>query len=200
MGHKKVSKFRYLFFVIILIPKLSIAGFITQWSFFYNTIFPLTENPVVNSYAYSKMDNAIFAGASIGRSAKLFLGPSYHLWNNSYQPSSSDTARTLSFTNFGASLLYFFDIKKRWKLELNYSPSVNGTRVLANGTEEILTGNSYRVGFGYHRHFSKLFVLGFTVYYHSISITDKVIGTTETKITDTYSGVLPMVELSFRTK
>ena len=195
-----MTNFKFYLLILILIPNLAFAGFIAQWSFFYNTIFPLTESPVVNSYSYSKMDNAIFAGASIGRSSKLYLGPSYHIWNNSYQPSSSDTERTLSFSNFGASLLYFFDIKKRWKLELNYSPSVSGIRKLASGTEETLTGTSYRVGFGYHRDITKYFVLGFTVYYQSITMSDKVVGSTETKITDSYSGILPMVELSFRTR
>ena len=195
-----MTNFKFYLLILILIPNLAFAGFIAQWSFFYNTIFPLTESPVVNSYSYSKMDNAIFAGASIGRSSKLYLGPSYHIWNNSYQPSSSDTERTLSFSNFGASLLYFFDIKKRWKLELNYSPSVSGIRKLASGTEETLTGTSYRAGFGYHRDITKYFVLGFTVYYQSITMSDKVVGSTETKITDSYSGILPMVELSFRTR
>ena len=54
-----MSSLKFYLLILILIPKLTFAGFIGQWSFFYNTIFPLSESPVVNSYSYSKMDNAI---------------------------------------------------------------------------------------------------------------------------------------------
>lgn len=199
---EKVIKAKHLilFLIFYTISPFTQAGFLLQWSFLYNTILPITASPEVDTYTYSRMHNSIFVGASVGQSAKFHLGPTYHLWNKSYKASSSATEKTISLTDFGACVVYFFDMAKRWKLELAYYPKVSGTRTNTDNTEENITGSGFKAGFGYRRRVTRYLTFGFTLFYQSSSIESKIISSTETKLTDSYSGIVPMFEFSLGSK
>ena len=100
-------------------------------------------------------------------------------------------------TEFGATLLYYLSKSKTWKIEATYCMSVNGVRKLAS-TEETLKGSAMRFGIGYHAPITDTFALGINLAYQITSLTSSITNNNESVIDQTYTQMLPMLELAWR--
>ena len=150
-----------------------------------------------SNIAFSRMQGTFFVGAGVGRSGYVVLGPSYSLWNETHTPTSGGNAEEASMGEFGATLLIYFNKRKNWKVEITYAPNITGTRTVS-GTEQEVMGSSYMADFGYHMSLTDSFVLGASVGYHSTSLIKKIVSSTETEISETYSQIIPKLEVALR--
>ena len=187
-----MKKYLCLFLVIVSISAKTHAAMLFQYSMFYNTYSDDVEN-----FSYSRMNNGLFVGASLGRGVRFFLGPSYHLWSKSHQADAGSTASEASFSEFGATLITYLDQAGNWKFELTYNPMVKGERT-TTGTPIKLDGSGYRASIGYQLKLSGKLYLGASLNYHSVGISSEIESNTETEATTSYSNITPTLELAFR--
>ncbi len=100
-----------LIFLIVATARAE-AAFIVQYTGLYHTY-----SDDQSDMEYSQMNNGIFAGASVGRSNKIYLGPSYHMRSKTHKAGEAATENEVSFTEFGATFLIYFDEARSWKIE-----------------------------------------------------------------------------------
>ena len=186
-----LSRYLTLFLLFFFFSKGAHATLVFKGSGGYTT-FDHSESKI----AYDRMQGSFFVGAGIGRNAFIVLGPSYSMWNKSHTPSGAD-AEEVSITEFGATLLIYFNKSKNWKFEVTYCPNITGTRTVS-GTEEEVLGNSYTADFGYHMNLTENFILGASVGYHSTSLSQKIVSNTESEITESYTQIIPKLEVALR--
>jgi len=173
------------------LPTSSKAGLVLQYSGGYTSYD--NDN---DELQFSRMLNAFFLGASVGRKTRFLIGPSYTMWNQSHQ--NSDAAESLmSMTEFGATALIYLTKAQTWKVEATYCMSVNGKRKLGE-TEEILKGSAMRFGFGYHAPITDTFAIGLNLAYQITTLSSSIVENNETEIDQTYTQMLPMLELAWR--
>ena len=182
-----------IFFALlaILTPIESKSGIVFQYSGGYTSY--TNDNDELN---FSRMLNAVYLGASLGRKTRVMIGPSYTMWNQAHNRSNG-TETDISMTEFGATLLVYLNKSLNWKFTATYCMSVNGTRT-TGAVEETLKGNAMRIGFGYHAPITDTFAIGGTLSYQVTNLTSSIINNTETEIEQSYSQILPMIELAWR--
>ena len=185
----KVKILLILFFVTIISSVK--AGVVFQYSGGYTAYN--NDNDDIN---YSRLLNAAFLGASIGRKTRFMIGPSYTMWNQSHQNSAGQET-SMSMTEFGATVLIYLNKSLNWKISGTYCMSVNGTRKTGN-IEETLKGSAMRFGFGYHAPITDSFAIGGALSYQLTTLTSSIRNNSETEIDQSYSQILPMIELAWR--
>ena len=183
--------FAILITLTCITPFTSRAGLVFQYSGGYTSY--TNDNDELN---FSRMLNAVYLGASVGRKTRFMIGPSYTMWNQSHTNSAGNES-TMSMTEFGATLMIYLNRARNWKVTATYCMSVNGERKLGN-TEEILKGSAMRFGFGYHAPITETFALGLNLAYQITSLTSSITNNTESEIDETYTQMLPMLELAWR--
>lgn len=176
---------------LTLLPISSKAGLVLQYSGGYTSYD--NDNDEIQ---FSRMLNAFFLGASVGRKTRFLIGPSYTIWNQSHQ-NSDEVESLMAMTEFGATALIYLTKEQTWKVEASYCMSVNGKRKLGE-TEEILKGSAMRFGFGYHAPISENFAIGLNLAYQITNLTSSIIENDETIIDQTYTQMLPMLEIAYR--
>ena len=124
------------------------------------------------------------------------IGPSYTMWNQAHTRSNG-TETEMSMTEFGATILVYLNKALNWKFSATYCMSVNGTRK-TGAVEETLKGNAMRVGVGYHAPITETFAIGGVLSYQVTNLTSSIINNAETEIEQSYSQILPMIELAWR--
>ena len=187
-----MSKIVALALILVLCtPIATLAGVVFQYSGGYTSYS--NDKDELN---FSRMMNAFYLGASVGRKTRFMIGPSYTMWNQSHK-NSSGSESTMTMTEFGATLMIYLNRARNWKFSATYCMSVNGERKLA-ATEETLKGNAMRFGFGYHAPITDTFALGLNLGYQITNLTSSITNNTETKISQSYTQILPMLELAWR--
>ena len=185
--------------IAILLISLSLfsstanASFMMQYSFLY-----FSDSDDVEEFSYSKMNNMIFVGASIDRSQQIFLGQSIQMWSKSHEVDGGDVSE-ISITELGPRIIYFLDQARRWGFSATYNPYCIGTRTVA-GQEETISGSSYMASMGYQLYVTKTFQMGASINYYGVSISEKSISNTETDVSESYSGIIPMLEFAMKFK
>ncbi|MBI2520586.1 MAG: outer membrane beta-barrel protein [Bdellovibrio sp.] len=177
-------------FLLLPIPG-AFAAFCLQYSLLYHT-----WEDDVDQFSYSRMNNAFFVGASFDRNNKLYIGPSYHMIAKTHQAGSGSTESEVSLTAFGASVLYFIDKEFRWKVQLTYDLALSGTRTV-DGTNEDIEGSGYEAGIGFQLPLSRSVWLGATMNYHAFNISESKVDTTATDVSESYTAIVPMINLNF---
>lgn len=181
-----------IFFISIFHHKTVSASFFIQHSTSY-----YTHDDNVDELKYLKMNNFSFIGASLDKKRSFFLGQSLHIWNKEHKDSNDSTQSTISITELGPRALLFLDDSKSWVISGTFNPYAKGTRTVKGISQEV-SGMSYLVSFAYQIKVTKKFHLGASVNYHSLSISKKVVSEQETSTSDTYTNIIPMLDLSIR--
>ncbi|MBL6990084.1 MAG: hypothetical protein ISR65_09915 [Bacteriovoracaceae bacterium] len=181
-------------FCLIVLSFNAYGGIYFQYQINYTSD---TDDNTTETFAYSKMNNTVFIGAAFDKDGKFLIGQNVTIWNKSQQKGASDTADTISLMELGPRLQWFINAERNFYLAAVWNPYVSGTRVLG-GTSETVTGSSMLFSFGYHLPLSKMFFVGGSLNYHMVSITEATVGTTTTTVADSYTSIVPMLEMSIR--
>ncbi|MBT3584128.1 MAG: outer membrane beta-barrel protein [Halobacteriovoraceae bacterium] len=171
------------------------AAFMFNVSTFY---FTDSDNAGTTNFSYTRMNNNIFLGASMGKKEQFFFGVSYMMITRS-NSNGSDTDE-VSTTEIGPTFLYYFNKDRNWYVSGGWLPFAKGDRTLT-GVSEDIDGSGLHGAFGYQVKFSKHFYLGASINYHSTSITESIdSANTKSDVSNSYSTIMPMFDLSIRFK
>lgn len=189
-----MSKKLFFFFAIYLLNTTSVfAGLFFQNSTNYSTD---TDNST-HKLNYSTLHNITFIGADIGSSGKWVLGQNVHYFSRSESDGVNTTATPITMLELGPRFQYFFDQARTVYFMAAYNIYAKGTRKISNQDQKV-DGSSYDVALGVNLKVSRVTYFGVSMNYHSLSLSQKLVGTTETDISDTYSQVYPTLDFSFR--
>lgn len=166
------------------------AKFYGQLSTTYSTSEDDAEN-----FSFNRMMNMLYAGGSIDGGGRFYIGWNYFMWSRTTD--NDGTESEISLTEQGPRFLFFFNEMRTLGLSASWHPYVKGERTLS-GTNQELSGSGYTASFLYHLKVNNKFYMGFSVNYHSATLDEQTVGTTLTEITESYSNIVPMIDLSFR--
>jgi outer membrane protein assembly factor BamA len=99
----------------------------------------------------------------------------------------------------GPRLQWFVNENHNLYFTAEWNPYATGERD-KSGTSKDITGSSIGFGFGYRFKINRVLGLGASLNYHSLSITDEKIGTTEDTVSDTVTNMMPMLEFTILTR
>jgi hypothetical protein len=185
-----------LTFLLLLLSSSSFAKFYAQHSISYESY---SEN--VEDTKFGSMGNLLFVGASIGGAEKFFFGQSVYIHSFTFNTSASNTG-TLSMTEIGPRFIWFLNDRKTWNISFAWHPFAKGKRTLPSATDSTdTTATSMIASIAYQFPVTKFFYLGASLNYYSYSITkDTTASGTATNVSQKYTHIVPMFDLSFRFK
>jgi hypothetical protein len=145
---------------------------------------------------FSDMTNHIFLGASFDNKEKIIVGQSASFVSNQFKATNTDK---LSTTELGPRLNYYFNDDKTFFAAITWNPYAKGKRTAA-GVSEDISGWSYLLSIGAVSKLGNNFFLGASLNYHSLSISKAIAGTTAATVNNTYTSLMPMLNISMRFK
>lgn len=146
-------------------------------------------------FEFSDMTNHGFIGASIGSKDQLYLGQNFSYQSKTYKTSTSDEISTMEL---GPRLNYYFNTEKTILLILAWNPYAKGTRSASGGATQDISGWSYLTGLGYEIKLNRSFYLGASLIYHCLNISKYEINNASTEVSQAYTSLMPMINMSFR--
>lgn len=183
-------------FLIIFLLILSLKA--KAQLFFQNTTnYQTDSDSSTQKLNYSNLKNITFLGAHFGKSRQQVIGQNIVYWSRGAKESFSGKQSTMTMLELGPRIQWFMNDGRNAYLTAAYNLYAKGTRVM-DGVSEEVSGTSYNLGFGVQLKMNNSCYIGASINYHSLTLAKKTIGTTETKISDSYTNVFPALEFSLR--
>jgi hypothetical protein len=186
------------FFIIFLFLLTSLpaqASFLFDYGLNYSSEKDDTSG---GDYEKSRTFHKLFLGASVNQAKTLYFGWNINSWSSSIKQGTA-AENTYSLLEMGPRVSWFLNENRNWYLTFEWNPYAKGKREKASQSRDI-SGMSYGAGLGYRFRLSKQVGLGAGIHYHSVSISEEKIGSTESDVSDKVNLLMPMIELSFITK
>lgn len=184
-----MRNFALILFLFISLP--SRASFLVDLSFNYHD-----DTDDVTTFAYSRFDYRGFLGASLDNKEKFFFGQNISQFGREFQDNGA--TGNYSVLELGPRFQYYIDSSQNFYISAAWNPYVQGERKVSGVTVDI-SGSSYFAAFGWQLKLSRSLFLGASINYHSISITKETdTDNVETEVTNAYTTIYPMIEISFR--
>lgn len=144
---------------------------------------------------FSNMSNHLFIGASLDLKQKLLIGNNISQVSIGLKTTNNDS---FSVLEVGPKVLYYFDEDYLFYTAIAWNPYVKGDRKVAGAASETISGWGYVATFGASMKVNRNFAMGFSINYHAISITESVVNTTASDVSESYSTIMPMVNFTLR--
>lgn len=144
---------------------------------------------------FSNMTNHLFIGASLDTKQKLLIGNNVSQMSIGLKSTNNDTYSVLEV---GPKILYYLDEEYLFYTAIAWNPYVKGDRKVAGAASEKISGWGYLATFGASMKVNRNFAMGFSINYHAMSITESVVDTTATKVSNSYNTIMPMVNFTLR--
>ncbi len=188
-----MNNYFHAFFFTILFCFLSPhtkASFLIDWQLGYGA-----HGETKTDLGFQDLTNHFFLGAALGKKEQLYFGQNITSQSKTYDSSSQTDISTLEL---GPRLHWFFNEEKTLLLILAWNPYAKGSRISAGGTATDVSGSSLLVGLGYELKISKMFYLGASINYHSLSISKSEVNNVSTEESSKYTSITPMLNFSLR--
>ncbi len=180
-----------ILFLLFFISTSSQAAFVIETMSGYSS----STNKTATTTTVSDVHNHFFVGASLGQKQRAYIGQNISLISQSIKTA---TENKFSTTELGPKFTYYFSDENVFYVSFAWNPYAKGTRTTA-GIAEDISGWSYMATYGAALKISNSFHLGVSLNYHALNVTEKVNASNVTsKITDSYTSLMPMITLSFR--
>lgn len=185
---------KVLLLFILLIPSVTHANFIMQYGLNYSSE---TDDTKDDDYEKTRTFHKIFLGASVNSKKTFFFGWNVNSWSSSLTRDSDE--ETYSVLEMGPRLHYFFGENYNMYVTAEWNPYAKGER--KKGTEDAeISGSSIDLGIGYRFRISRLWGLGASLHYHTLSMKEEIIDDNKDDISDSVKNIMPMLELTLITK
>ena len=143
----------------------------------------------------SDITNHIFIGASIGAKQRAFIGQNITFFSHEVKAATTNKVSTMEL---GPRFTYFLSDDNVFYISLGWNPYAKGTRTTGSTTEDI-SGYSLLGSLGAEVKINKNFHIGGSINYHSLNISKAISSSNQaTTVSDSYSSIMPMLNLSFR--
>lgn len=176
-------------FLLITISPLHAA-------FMINTMTGYSSSSDSNTSSdISDISNHLFIGASIGAKQKLFVGQNVTYFTHQNKATTTNKVNTLEL---GPRLVYFVGDDNVFYGTLGWNPYAKGERTVGTTTEEI-SGYGLLAGIGAEMKINRNFHIGGSLNYKSLNISKSISSANvAAEESDTYTSLMPMINLSFR--
>jgi hypothetical protein len=182
-------KFFFLYSAILLITSNAYAKFEIQTSTGYSSN---TDGKTKNSF--TDISNHVFLGASFDNKDRLIIGQNISIISNQFKTTTTDKISTLEF---GPRIQYYINEDKNYYVTLAWNPYAKGTRN-ATGVADDISGWSYMAAMGAVLKMNNNLFLGASLNYHALSITKSIVGTVASTVSNKYSSLMPMLNITLR--
>lgn len=143
----------------------------------------------------SDLSNHLFIGASLGSKQRLYVGQNITFFTHQIKTASTNKVNTLEL---GPRFTYFFNETNTFYGTVGWNPYAKGKRTIGDVTEEI-SGYGLLVGLGAELKINRTFYIGGSLNYKSLNISKSIsAANVATEVTDTYTSLMPMINLSLR--
>jgi hypothetical protein len=99
----------------------------------------------------------------------------------------------------GPRLQWFINHGYNLYVSAEWNPYAKGEREKIE-LERKISGSSYGFGIGYRFNLSKVIGLGASLHYHSLTIREEKVDSSEMSVSDTITNLMPMLELTIITR
>ncbi len=181
--------------IILSLLSLSFSPFVlADFKIDTNTGFN-TYSDGGTDYTFSDTTNHIFLGASFGAKTQLYIGQNVTIFSNEFKTATTTKINTLEL---GPRVTYYFNTDKTIFTTVAWNPYAKGKRTTLTGTTEEISGYGLLAGLGYELKLSRNFFLGASLMYHSLNVSESVVNSVATKVSQSYTSITPMINLSLR--
>jgi hypothetical protein len=187
---------RIFLFILAFIPLESHAVLLLKYGLNYST---QTDGSTSAGYDSNRTFHKAFAGASVNGKKTLFFGWNINSWSSSFAPESGNED-SYSLLEMGPRVIWFTNENYNLYLSAGWNPYAKGTREKGGTSRDIQSGSSLDFAVGYRFRLGRNFGFGAGIHYHSLSITEEKVSTTTSEVSDTFSNIMPMLELTFFTR
>jgi hypothetical protein len=180
----------------LIISLLVVMANHSEAAFMINTMTGYSSSSDSNTTTnISNISNHVFVGASIGSKQQIFVGQNITIYTQQLKTTTTDKISTMEL---GPRLTYFFNEENIFYSTLGWNPYAKGTRIVASTSEEI-SGFSYLIGLGAELKINRNFHIGGSLNYSSLNISKSISSANvATEVSDTYTALMPMINLSLR--
>jgi outer membrane protein assembly factor BamA len=189
------SFMRLLFLFLLILPLTAKASFLFQYGLNYSSE---KDDSSSGEFEESRTFHKAFLAASVDSKKTLFFGWNINSWNSKLSQGSAAES-TYSMLEMGPRLQWFLNENYNWYLSAEWNPYAKGDRDKSAVNREI-SGSSLGFGLGYRFRISRYMGFGAGIHYHSLSVKEEKINSTENTVSDGVTNLMPMLELSILTK
>ena len=186
---------RFILIILLLFPFHSQAAFLLKYGLNYSSENDASD---VDEYEKSRTFHKAYLGASVNSKKTLYFGWNVNSWNSEISKGSSPE-NSYSILEMGPRLVWFTNENHNLYFTAEWNPYARGDREKENVSREV-QGSSMALGMGYRFRLSRLIGLGASIHYHSLSLNEEKIGSTENNISDSITHFMPMLEISILTR
>lgn len=186
---------RLILFVLLCLPLTSHASILIQYGLNYSS---QKDASFSGDFEESRTFHKVFIGASVNQRKTFFFGWNINSWSSSLSQGIAPED-TYSMLEMGPRLEWFLNDNYNWYMSAEWNPYGKGDRE-KGGNEREISGSSMGFGIGYRFRISRFVGVGAAIHYHSLSIKEEKIGSTENNVSDKVTNLMPMLELSILTK
>lgn len=188
---------RKIFLLFIFIAAQAHGSFYMDYKLNYQTE---TDGGDAGAFTYNRMMNALFLAASLDRDRQFFIGQNFLFWNKTYQQGEDSSDEfTLNLLELGPRLHYYFTQERTWYVSVTYNFYAKGTSAVASEEADV-SGTSLMGSLGYHYELTRSIGIGGSLNYHSATLTERKVDSTANEVSETFTSIVPMLEIAFRFK
>lgn len=186
---------RILLTLFLLFPFTAEAKFLLQYGLNYSS---QEDKSDAGDFEESRTFHKAFLGASVNGRKTLFFGWNINSWSSTLSQGSGNED-TYSMLEMGPRLQWYTNDNYNLYFSAEWNPYAKGERE-KTGTKRDISGGSLGVGVGYRFRLSRAVGFGASIQYHSLSVDEEKIGSTEEDVSDKVTNLMPMLELTILTR
>lgn len=186
---------RFALLLLLLLPLTAEAKFLLQYGLNYSS---QEDSSDAGDFEESRTFHKAFLGASVNGRKTLFFGWNINSWSSTLSQGSANED-TYSILEMGPRLQWYTNDNYNLFFSAEWNPYAKGERD-KQGTSRDVTGSSLGVGVGYRFRLSRSMGFGASIHYHSLSIDEEKIGSTENDVSDKVTNLMPMLEFTILTR
>ena len=135
-------------------------------------------------------------GMNLSKKGRIVLGWNYA--SSSFEDTADSETTTLTISDMGPKLSYFFDKEYVWSLGFTYNLITKGNYD-DNGTTKEFRGTSMKVDFGYTPSISENFSIGVKLNYYKPAFNEQISGeTTLAAVSYSRTSIYPSMAFNYR--
>lgn len=186
---------RFILMLLLVLPLNAQARFLLQYGLNYSS---QEDSSDAGDFEESRTFHKAFLGASVNGRKTLFFGWNINSWNSTLSQGSGNED-TYSMLEMGPRLQWYTNDNYNLFFSAEWNPYARGEREKL-GTSRDISGSSIGIGMGYRFRLSKSLGFGASIHYHSLSIDEEKIESTENNVSDKVTNLMPMLELTILTR
>jgi hypothetical protein len=185
---------RWIFLFLVLVPMQVRASFLLNYGLNYSSEKESSDD----KYEKSRTFHKLYLGASVNSTRTLFFGWNINSWSSAVEHGTSQES-TYSLLEMGPRAFWFLSENYNFFLTAEWNPYARGDRE-KNGQKQDISGGSFGAGVGYRFKINRFMGLGASLHYHTLTVKEQKIDSTETNVSDKVTNLMPMLELSILTR